>query len=110
MLRELKPDDGENKDRDEPGVRIEVDEGRSISFRYRSTNAYPRAEIFARFRVGGKIVRSSTNTDSKTTAKLRLPDIKAEERKKTNRQTRRSPMSKRSAMRLTCWSGASTTP
>src|SRR5208282_3453480 len=52
-------------------------------FRYKSTNAYPRGEIFARFRVGGKIVRVSTNTDSKTTAKLRLPDIKAEERKKT---------------------------
>ena len=54
-------------------------------FRYRSTNAYPRGEIFARFRVGGKIVRVSTNTDSKTTAKLRLLDIKAEERKKTER-------------------------
>lgn len=54
-------------------------------FRYRSTNAYPRGEIFARFRVGGKIVRVSTNTDSKTVAKLRLPDIKTEERKKTER-------------------------
>jgi integrase len=35
--------------------------------------------------VGGKIVRVSTNTDSKATAKLRLPDIRAEERKKTER-------------------------
>jgi len=33
--------------------------------------------------MGGKIVRVSANTDSKTTAMLRLPDIKAEERKKT---------------------------
>ena len=29
-----------------------------------------RAEIVTRFRLGGKIVRVSTNTDSKTTAKL----------------------------------------
>jgi integrase len=35
--------------------------------------------------VDGKIVRISTNTDSKTTAKLRLGDIKTEERKKLER-------------------------
>jgi hypothetical protein len=46
------------------------------------TQAYPRGEIFAWFREGGKIVRVSTNTDSTTTAKLQLPDIKSEERKK----------------------------
>ena len=49
------------------------------------TQAYPRGEIFARFREGGKIVRVSTNTDSTTTAKLQLPDIKSEERKKLER-------------------------
>ena len=113
LLRELKPDESDNKDSDEPGVPIEIEVDRrslpisSVTSRHKHIR---KAKYLHGFAWEARLFVSPRIPTRKRPPNCGCPTSRPRNGKGLNGQTRRSPMSKRSARHSTCWSGASTMP